>query len=231
MERVFITGRGLITPLGDGLKANEEALRCGRSGIVTIPNMLENKLPSTVGGMPNYTPDVSDVLDRKGLRFCPPVAVMAVAAAREAFAEAGIALEDIPDMRIAVVGGVAGGSYLDLWENTLAYVKNDFRLRSVSPFVVPRIMPSSAASNISLAFGIKGESYDVTVACASGAMATIIAARLIRSGEYDIVLVGGAEQVDWVNALGFCACRALSTKYNDTPERRAVPSTATATDL
>ena len=223
MERVFITGRGLITPLGDGLKSNEEALRSGRSGIVTIQNMADNKLPSTVGGMPNYTPDVSEVLDRKGLRFCPPVAVMAVAAAREAFAEAGIALEDIPNMRIAVVGGVAGGSYIDLWENTLAYVKNDFRLRSVSPFVVPRIMPSSAASNISLAFGIKGESYDVTVACASGAMATIIAARLIRSGEYDIVLVGGAEQVDWVNALGFCACRALSTKYNDTPSKASRP--------
>ena len=223
MERVFITGRGLITPLGDGLKANEEALRSGRSGITNIQNMMDNKLPSTVGGLPNYTPDVSEVLDRKGLRFCPPVAVMAVAAAREALAEAGIPLDVIPTLKIAVVGGVAGGSYIDLYENTLAYVQNDFRLRSVSPFVVPRIMPSSAASNISLAFGMKGESYDVSVACASGAMATIIAARLIRSGEYDIVLTGGAEQVDWVNALGFCACRALSTKYNDTPEKASRP--------
>jgi 3-oxoacyl-[acyl-carrier-protein] synthase-1 len=84
-------------------------------------------------------------------------------------------------------------------------------------------MPSSAAALISLVFGIKGESYDITAACASGALSTIVAARLIRSGEYDCVITGGAEQVDWVQALGFCACRALSTKYNETPERASRP--------
>ena len=223
MERVFITGRGLITPLGDGLQANEEGLRSGRSGIVNIPGMIETQLPSNVGGMPNYEPEVGDLIDRKKMRFCPPVAVMAVAAAREALTEAGISMEDIPNLRIAVVGGVAGGSYYDLWSNTDAYVKNDYHLRKVSPFVVPRIMPSSAVSNISLIFGIKGESYDITAACASGALSTIVAARLIRSGEYDIVLTGGAEQIDWVTALGFCACHALSTKYNDTPSKASRP--------
>ena len=223
MERVFITGRGLITPLGDGLKANEEALRQGRSGIINIQGMVDTKLSSNVGGMPNYTPDTGDLIDRKDMRFCPPVAVMAVAAAAEALAEAGIAKEDIPDLRIAVVGGVAGGSYYDLWQNADAYVQSQYTLRRVSPFVVPRIMPSSAVSNISLIFGIKGESYDITAACASSALSTIVAARLIRSGEYDIVLTGGAEQVDWVTALGFCACRALSTKYNDTPSKASRP--------
>ena len=223
MERVFITGRGLITPLGDGLKANEEDLRSGRSGIVNIQGMIDTQLPSKVGGMPNHNPDTADLIDRKKQRFCPPVANMSVAAAYEAFTEAGIALEDIPGMRIAVIGGVAGGSYFDLWSNADAYVKSQFNLRQVSPLSVPRIMPSSAVSNLSLIFGIKGESYDVTAACASGALSTIVAARLIRSGEYDIVLTGGAEQVDWVSALGFCACRALSTKYNDTPEKASRP--------
>ena len=103
MERVFITGRGLITPLGDGLKANEEALREGRSGISNIQGMVETKLSSNVGGMPNYTPDTDDLIDRKKLRFCPPVAVMAIAAAAEALEEAGISREDIPNLRIAVV--------------------------------------------------------------------------------------------------------------------------------
>ena len=223
MERVFITGRGLITPLGDGLKANEEALRSGKSGIVNIQGMVDSKLPSNVGGLPNFTPDTGDLIDRKKLRFCPPVSVMAIAAAAEALAEAGITKEDIPNLRIAVVGGVAGGSYYDLWSSTDAYVYSDYNLRQVSPFVVPRIMPSSAVSNISLVFGLKGESYDITAACASSALSTIVAARLIRSGEYDIVLTGGAEQVDWVTALGFCACRALSTKYNDTPQKASRP--------
>ena len=223
MERVFITGRGLITPLGDGLKANEEALRSGRSGIINIPGMVETKLPSTVGGMPNYTPDTGNLIDRKKLRFCPPAGTMSVAAAYEALTEAGIAIEDIPNMRIAVVSGVAGGSYYDLWHNSDAYIHSDFHLRQVSPFCVPRIMPSSAVSNLSLIFGIKGESYDISAACASSALSTVVAARLIRNGEYDIVLTGGAEQVDWVSALGFCACRALSTKYNDTPQKASRP--------
>ena len=128
MEKVFITGRGLLTPLGRGLAENEAALRSGKSGIVTIPDFVDHQLDSQVGGMPNYTPDVQDIIDRKALRFCPPVAVMAVAAAHEALTEAGISKEDIPNLRIAVVGGVAGGSYYDLWENAYAYVKNDFRL-------------------------------------------------------------------------------------------------------
>ena len=223
MEKVFITGRGLVTPLGDGLKANEAALRSGYSGIVSLQSMIDNRLPSTVAGVPNYTPDTGSIIDRKTLRFCPPGAVMAVAAASEALAEAGITKEEIPHLRIAVVGGVAGGSYIDLWESTKAYVDNDFRLRMVSPCVVPRIMPSSAVSNLSLIFGIKGESYDISAACASSGISTVIAARLIRSGEYDIVLTGGSEQVDWVSALGFCACRALSTSYNDTPAKASRP--------
>ena len=84
-------------------------------------------------------------------------------------------------------------------------------------------MPSSSVSILSLIFGIKGESYDISAACASSALAVMQAARLIRSGEYDVVLVGGAEQLDWTTALGFCACRALATKFNDTPEKASRP--------
>lgn len=84
-------------------------------------------------------------------------------------------------------------------------------------------MPSSAVSILSLIFGIKGESYDVSAACTSSALAIMQAVRLIRSGEYDMVLTGGAEQLDWQTALGFCACRALSTKYNATPEKASRP--------
>lgn len=84
-------------------------------------------------------------------------------------------------------------------------------------------MPSSAISNLSLIFGITGESYDISAACASSALSILMAVRLIRAGIYDMVLAGGAEQIDWVQALGFCACRALSRKYNDTPELASRP--------
>ncbi len=222
MEKVFITGRGLVTPIGVGLAENEASLRAGRSGVVAVPEFVERRLDSQVGGMIREGLS-SSLIDRKTLRFCPPVGLMSVIAAEEAFAEAGIPAEEVRNHRIAIVGGVAGGNYRELYELADAYVSHNYRIRSVSPYGVPRVMPSSAVSNLSLIFGIRGESYDISAACASSALAVVLGARLIRSGQYDMVLAGGAEQLDWVQAIGFCACRALSTKYNETPSRASRP--------
>ena len=84
-------------------------------------------------------------------------------------------------------------------------------------------MPSSVVSNLSLIFGLRGESYGISAACATSALAISVGARLVESGVYDMVLAGGAECLDWVQALGFCACRALSRKYNDDPQRASRP--------
>ena len=222
MEHVFISGRGIISPLGEGLAANEKALLDGTSGISSIADFIDNHLESTVGGLPNHYPDVSDLLDRKHLRFCPPVGMMSVAAVREMFAEAGIPLDEVKNYRIAIVGGIARGNYLELFENTRNYVA-EYKTRCVNPCSVPRVMPSNAVSNLSICFGITGESYDISAACASSTLAITLGTRLIRSGQYDMVIAGGAEHLDWVQALGFCACRALSKKYNDTPALASRP--------
>ena len=222
MEHVFISGRGIISPLGEGLAANEKALLDGTSGISSIADFIDNHLESTVGGLPNHYPDVSDLLDRKHLRFCPPVGMMSVAAVREMFAEAGIPLDEVKNYRIAIVGGIARGNYLELFENTRNYV-TEYKTRCVNPCSVPRVMPSNAVSNISICFGITGESYDISAACASSTLAITLGTRLVRSGQYDMVIAGGAEHLDWVQALGFCACRALSRKYNDTPSLASRP--------
>jgi 3-oxoacyl-[acyl-carrier-protein] synthase-1 len=87
-------------------------------------------------------------------------------------------------------------------------------------------MPSSAVANLSLVFGFSGESYDISAACASSAHATTMGARMIEAGMYDIVVCGGAEHCDWVQALGFTAIRALSRKYNDCPEKASRPFAA-----
>ena len=222
MERVFITGRGLVTPIGDDLAANEAALRSGKSGITRIPEFIEYGLDSQVGGMPNQNIE-TPLVDRKRLRYCPPAALMSIVAATQAFQEAGFSLEELPRKRIALVGGTAGGNHSEIYYSATRYLESNKRLRSISPFIVPRVMPSSSISNLSLVFGIKGESYDISAACSSSALSIIIATRLIRSGAYDIVLAGGAEQLDWAEALGFCACRALSKKFNDTPEKASRP--------
>ena len=222
MQRVFITGRGMTTPLGTTVAVNEAALRNGVCGISVVPEFVEAALESKVGGLPEHNPE-TPLIDRKTKRFCPPVGMMSVIAAEEAFKEAQIPLEAIPETRMALVGGQAASNARELYESAALYMGNGKRLRGISPFSVPRIMPSSAISILSLIFGIKGESYDVSAACASSALAIIQAARLIRYGEYDMALAGGAEQLDWETALGFCACRALATHYNDAPERASRP--------
>ena len=225
MEKVFITGRGLLTPLGNGLAANEAALREGKSGITVVPEFVEKCLTSVVGGVPDQDP-ACDILDRKTKRFSPPAAVMSVAAAVEAFTEAGIPLDKVSEYNMALVGGQASSNALEIHSSAQGYLDRNFNLRAVSPFAVPRIMPSSAISVLSLLFGIRGESFDVSAACSTSALSVAQAVRLIRSGEYDMVLVGGAEQIDWTCALGFCACRALATAYNDTPEKASRPFSA-----
>lgn len=222
MESVYITGRGIVSPLGHNLAENEAGLRSGKSGIVRVPEFISNHLDSEVGGMVGEI-SAGDLIERKKLRFCPPSSVMSVIAVAEALAEAGIPLDKVKDYRIAVIGGTASAYAKELHEMASVYVNSNYRLRNVSPFSVPRIMPSSVVSNLSLVFGIRGESYGVSAACATSALAVTIGTRLIQCGAYDMVIAGGAEAIDWAQALGFCACRALSHKYNDEPERASRP--------
>ena len=222
MERAFITGRGMVTPIGDDLAANEAALRSGKSGISRIQQFIDYGLDSHVGGMPNQHLE-TPLVDRKRMRYCPPAALMSIVAAAEAFAEAGFTLDELAGKRIALVGGTASSNNLEIYNSAERYLASNMRLRTISPFIVPRVMPSSSISNLSLVFGLKGESYDISAACSSSALSVIIATRLIRSGAYDIVLAGGAEQLDWSMALGFCACRALARKYNDHPAKASRP--------
>ncbi len=215
MSRVFITGRGLITPLGNGVGVNEEALRAGRSGTVFMEEWGARNLESQVAGAADENP-VCPLLDKKRLRFTPANARMAVAAVYEALQEAALTPDDIKKQPIAVIGGIAGSNYLEMFENATAF-SNTGRLRSVSPFIVPRVMPSSSVSNLSLIYGFTGESYDISSACSSSAHAIMQGSRLIQSGQYDIVVCGGAEELNWIHALGFMAMRALARKYNDRP--------------
>ena len=224
MKKVFITGRGLITPLGHGKSDNEKALREGKSGVVFVPEWAENGLVSCVAGLVDLQAE-SQHLDRKRKRFMLKNSVMAVLAVEEALAEAKLTPEYIANKRIAVITGVAGTSYAEVHSSTSVYDAAR-SLRKVDPCIVPRIMPSSTVANLSLIFGFTGESYDISSACASSAHSTMLATRMIQSGMYDIVICGGAEQCDWIQALGFTAIRALSKNYNDNPKKASRPFAA-----
>ena len=221
MKRIVITGRGVVSPLGIGLEKNLDGLREGRSGIVFNEEWRELGMDSLICGKVKEEPECP-LLDRKRRRFTSPNSVMAVTATYEAITEAGLTLEDLKKYRVAVIGGCAGSNYLEVYENAMIFMESR-KVKKVKPFTVPRVMPSSAVANISLIFGITGESYDISSACASGAHSIMMAHRLVEAGLYDIVLAGGSEELSWVQSIGFDAMRALSTAYNDTPERASRP--------
>ncbi|MDD5697480.1 MAG: beta-ketoacyl-[acyl-carrier-protein] synthase family protein [Victivallaceae bacterium] len=224
MKDVFITGRGLITPLGIGRAVNEKALREGKSGVSFVTEWAEHNLTSCVAGIVNTDMECPR-LNNKHKRFTAFNSIMAVVAVEEALAEAKLTPEDIADRRIAVISGVAGTCYKEIFETTNIFSATN-KLRKVNPCIVPRVMPSSAVANLSLVFGFTGESYDISAACASSAHAVILGTRMIQAGMYDIVVCGGAEQCDWIQALGFTAIRALATKYNDCPQQASRPFAA-----
>jgi len=221
MERVVVTGRGLVTPLGNGLETNEKALRDGRAGTVFVPDWQEAGLESQVGGLSDENPPCP-VLDIKKKRFMSPNSVMAVAAAYEALSEAKLPIDGLKNQRVAIINGCAGSCYWEIYEQARIMVETK-KVKRISPFTVPRVMPSSGVANLSLIFGIVGESYDISSACTSSAHAILMGTRLIEWGLYDIVLAGGSEEVDWVQALGFNAMRALSKNFNSTPSRASRP--------
>lgn len=219
---VVITGRGLITPIGLSLAENLESLKTGRSGIKLVPYWHELNLDSQIAGTVDLEGFECPAYDRKQLRFMPQSARMAVAAAYEAITEAGYTMETLPGSKMAVITGCGGSSYSEYFNSIETYHRTH-SVRRISPFSIPRIMPSSAVANLSLVYKIGGESYDVSCACTSGAVALIQAFRLIQSGAYDIVMAGGCEELCWQQAVGFGAMHALSHNFNEEPEKASRP--------
>ncbi len=221
MKNVVITGRGLITPLGNGLQTNIEALRSGRSGVVSVPEWKEIGLESHIAGLADSDPKC-ELLDSKNTRFMTANAKMAVAATCEALNEARLSYDEIKGKNVAVILGCAGSAYQHIYDGAKA-VADSKKVKRLSPFTVPRVMASSAVSNLSLVLGLRGESYDISSACTSSAHAIMISARLLEAGLYDIVITGGSEETNWVHAVGFDAMRAMSRKFNDTPQKASRP--------
>ncbi|MCF7791400.1 MAG: beta-ketoacyl-[acyl-carrier-protein] synthase family protein [Victivallales bacterium] len=219
---VIITGRGLVTPLGIGLKENEKALLSGKSGITYIKEWEDCGAESRVSGMIYERSVECPLLNRKNRRFLTPSSIFAIAATYQAMEEAGLTVEEFKKLRVAVVLGHGGSAHLELYKGA-KIVDTTKKLKRVSPFTVPQAMPSANSANVSLIFELKGENYNISSACASSAHATAVASRLIRSGEYDIVVTGGAEELNWVHLVGFDAMRAISRKFNNEPERSSRP--------
>ncbi|HET6436158.1 MAG TPA: beta-ketoacyl-ACP synthase I [Xanthomonadaceae bacterium] len=218
-RRVVVTGMGVISPLGNDAASVTDALRHGRSGLRAMPEYAELGLRSQVAGVPEI--DLEAVIDRKLKRFMGDAAAYAYVAMRDAIADAGLSEEQVRDPRTGVIAGSGGGSAQ--WQIATGELLREKGVRKVGPYMVPRTMCSTVSATLATAFGIHGVSYSLSAACATSAHCIGAAADLIRHGAQDIVLAGGGEELHWGMTAQFDAMGALSTHFNDTPERASRP--------
>lgn len=230
VRRIVVTGMGLVSPLGSDVEAVWERLLAGQSGLRILPEEVVADLPARVGGVvPTLAEDAEAGFDPD--RATPPkeqkkmdrFILFAMEAARQALEQAGWqAVDATAQERTATIigSGVGGfGAIADAVRTT------DSRgPRRLSPFTIPSFLVNLAAGHVSIQHAFKGPLGAPVTACAAGVQAIGDAARLIRSGEADIAVCGGAEAaIDRVSLAGFAAARALSSGYNETPERASRP--------
>ena len=215
MERVVITGLGLVSCLGNDRDSVAASLRESRPGIRAIPEYAELGFRSQVGGAPDI--DLDARIDRKQRRFMGDAAAFAHVGMLDAIADAGLDPAAVSDPRIGVIAGSGGGSCANQVE--AADLLRAKGVRRVGPYMVTRTMCSTVSANLATAFRIRGINYSISSACATSAHCIGAAMEQIQLGKQDLVFAGGGEELHWTQTMLFDAMGALSSKYNDTPQR------------
>jgi 3-oxoacyl-[acyl-carrier-protein] synthase II len=229
MRRVVVTGLGLVTPLACGTEQTWRRLRSGESGIKRIekfdvsdiPCQIAGQVPRGNGADGSFNPD--DWMEPKEQRKVDDFIVFAMAAAAQALNDAGWHPRQYEDQ---IASGVLIGSGIGGVEGIAetALLLRDRGPRRVSPFFIPGRLINLASGYVSIAHSLKGPNHAVVTACSTGAHAIGDAGRLIALGDADVMVAGGTESpVNRISLAGFAACRALSTGFNDTPERASRP--------
>jgi 3-oxoacyl-[acyl-carrier-protein] synthase I len=215
MPRVVVTGLGIICPIGNSKEEVSESLRAGRSGIEYCEKYRELGFRSQIHGRPKI--DLEKTLDRKIARFMGDGAAYNYLAMELAISDAGLPPELVSNERTGLIMGSGGPSTKNL---LLAYdTLREKGARRVGPFMVPRTMSSTNSACLATPFKIKGVNYSISSACSTSAHCIGNASELIQLGKQDIVFAGGGEELDWTMTILFDAMAALSSDYNDTPER------------
>jgi 3-oxoacyl-[acyl-carrier-protein] synthase II len=229
MRRVVVTGLGLVTPLACGTEQTWQRLRSGESGIKRIekfdvsdiPCQIAGQVPRGDGANGSFNPD--DWMEPKEQRKVDDFIVFAMAAAAQALNDAGWHPRQYEDQ---IASGVLIGSGIGGVEGIAetALILRDRGPRRVSPFFIPGRLINLASGYVSIAHSLKGPNHAVVTACSTGAHAIGDAGRLIALGDADVMVAGGTESpINRISLAGFAACRALSTGFNDTPERASRP--------
>ncbi|MCG9534680.1 beta-ketoacyl-ACP synthase I [Providencia huaxiensis] len=216
MKRAVITGLGIVSSLGNNQEEVLASLKEGRSGITFSEEFKEAGLRSHVwGNVKNLDP--KDLIDRKIFRFMSDCSAYAYLSMEQAIADSGLAEEQISNLRTGIVVGSGGGSPRNQVAGSDGMRAKG--LRGVGPYMVTRAMASGISACLATPFKIKGVNYSISSACSTSAHCIGHAVELIQLGKQDVVFAGGGEELSWEMTCEFDAMGALSTKYNETPDK------------
>ena len=229
MKRVVITGMGIVSPLGVGVDHNWQALLAGKSGISRIERFKVDDIACQIAGQvplgdgSNGSFNADDWLEPKEQRKVDTFILFGIAAAKMAIADSGwVADSTERQNRTGVLLGSGIGGLQTIYENSLLLEERG--PRRISPFFIPSALINLLSGHVSIQYGFKGPNHSVVTACSTGCHAIGDGARLIKYGNADVMVVGGAEMaICRLGMAGFASARALSTGYNDDPERASRP--------
>ena len=215
MRRVVVTGMGIVSSLGNNKAEVLDSLRAGRSGITFQQEYADQGLRSQVAGSVRL--DVQELIDRKLMRFMAKGHAYAWLALQEAIADANLPQEMVSNVRTGLIVGAGGASHESILEgiDTL----REKGVRRVGPYMVTKAMASGVSACLATGAQIKGVNYSISSACATSAHCIGSGVEQIQMGKQDIVFTGGAEEEHWTMSFMFDAMGALSSKYNDTPDK------------
>lgn len=219
MRRVVITGMGIVSSLGNNCKEVLASLQEGRSGIERNPEQVEHGFRSHVAGTLKIDP--AEHIDRKLLRFMGSAAAYNYLAMKEAIEQAGLTEEQVSNPRAGLITGSGGSSC----ENIVATadIARERGIKRVGPYMVTRTMGSTTSACLATPFKIKGINYSISSACSTSAHCIGAGVEQIQFGKQDVIFAGGGEELHWSLSAMFDAMGALSSNFNDTPDKASRP--------
>ena len=215
MRRVVVTGIGIVSSLGNNANEVEASLKSSKSGISFQPEYEEHGLRSQIAGSINIS--VEELIDRKLLRFMAKGHAYAWIAMQEAIADSQLEDNQISNFKTGIIVGAGGTSTESMYQGTNTL--NERGIRRVGPYMVTKTMSNGVAACLATGAKIKGVNYSITSACSTSAHCIGNAYELIQMGKQDIMFAGGAEEEHWTMSYLFDAMGAMSSKYNDEPEK------------
>ena len=216
MRRVVVTGIGIISSIGNNQSEVLDSLKSGKSGIVSAPEYIEKGFRSQVHGVPNIV--LEDHIDKRQMRFMGPGAAFNYLSMEQAIQDSGLEENDVSNERTGLIVGSGGPSTSNLLKAHQTVIEKGAPKR-MGPFMVTRCMSSTNSACLATPFKIKGVNYSITSACSTSAHCIGNGVEQIQMNKQDIVFAGGGEELDWSLSCLFDAMGAMSSKYNDTPEK------------